>query len=63
MGETYNASVKIYDLKLYNATELIRHFIPAKRNNDNELGLYETVQNIFYTNNSGSGAFIAGPEI
>ena len=41
---------------------LVRNFIPAKRNSDNVLGLYDLVNNVFYTN-AGSGTFIAGPEV
>ena len=41
--------IRIYSLKMYNNNELIRDFVPAKRKNDNILGLYDVVNNIFYT--------------
>lgn len=41
--------IRIYSLKIYDNNELIRDFVPAKRKNDNILGLYDIVNNIFYT--------------
>lgn len=62
-GSTYGnfASLKVYNFKLYNGTTLQRNFIPVKRNSDNVLGLYDTVNSKFYTN-SGTGTFTAGDE-
>ncbi len=37
-------------------------FIPAKRNSDNEIGMYDTVSGTFFTN-AGSGTFTAGPVV
>ncbi len=36
-----------------------RHFIPCYRNSDNEVGLYDIVNNTFYTN-AGAGTFTKG---
>ena len=36
------------------------NFIPARRNSDGVLGMYDTVSNTFFTN-AGTGEFIAGP--
>lgn len=49
----------IHKCKLYSNNVLIRNFIPAKRNSDNKVGMYDTVTNKFYTN-AGKGSFIAG---
>ena len=57
-----SAGIRLYSCKLYNGTTVIRNFIPAKRNSDNVVGLYDTVNNIFYTN-SGTGTFNAGPVV
>lgn len=38
---------------------LVRNFIPAKRNSDSEIGMYDTVYGVFYTN-QGTGTFTAG---
>ena len=53
---------KIYNLKIYNNTVLIRNFVPAKLNSDGSLGLFDTVSKEFYTN-AGTGTFVAGAEI
>lgn len=53
---------KIYNLKIYNNTALIRNFVPAKLNSDGSLGLFDTVFKEFYTN-AGTGTFVAGAEI
>ncbi|MBQ9540635.1 MAG: hypothetical protein IJU89_04405 [Alphaproteobacteria bacterium] len=53
---------KMYYMKLYNGSTLVRDFVPARRNSDNVLGMYDTVNNRFYTN-SGSGEFIAGDPV
>ena len=53
-------SGKMYNAKIYNNNELIRHFIPAKRLSDSVIGMYDTVSGAFFTN-SGTGDFVAGP--
>lgn len=49
----------IYSCKLYNNNTLIRDFIPCYRNSDNEVGLYDLVNDVFYTND-GEGSFTFG---
>ena len=53
---------KIYYANIYNGETLVRSLVPAKRNSDNVLGMYDLANDVFYTN-AGSGTFIAGPEI
>lgn len=55
-------SGNIYSIEVINEGKLYRHYIPAKRNSDNVIGLFDTVEQKFYTN-SGSGSFTAGPEV
>ena len=50
------SSIRIYDCQIYNNSVLIRDFIPCYRNSDNEVGLYDLVNNVFYTN-QGTGSF------
>ena len=60
-----NANYKngtIYEAIISNGEEEIRHFIPCKRKSDGVIGLYDTVGNKFYTN-SGTGTFVAGPNV
>ena len=58
-GAKFYSSIKLFTLKIYNNNELIRDFIPCYRNSDNEVGLYDLVNDTFYTN-QGTGAFTYG---
>jgi len=60
-GGTY---ARIYSVKYINRTteEIITNFVPAYRKSDKARGLYDTVNDVFYTN-AGSGTFEIGPEI
>ena len=55
-----SASGRVYSLKISNNLDIVRNFIPAQRDSDGELGMYDLVSNAFFTN-SGTGEFIAGP--
>lgn len=50
---------KIYSFKVWNNDELIRDFVPYHRNRDKVAGLYDIVNNKFYTND-GTGEFTKG---
>ena len=50
---------KLYYLEFYYNNELAYNFIPAMRKSDSVVGMYETVNGVFYTN-SGSGTFARG---
>lgn len=52
-------SGKLYSCKILNNNNLIRNFVPCK-NSSGTLGLYDAVNNVFYTN-VGTGTFTAGP--
>ncbi|MBR2744957.1 MAG: hypothetical protein IKE01_06675 [Clostridia bacterium] len=52
---------KLYSFKIYESNVLIRHMIPCI-NPNNEIGLYDIVNNVFY-GNQGTGSFIAGNKI
>lgn len=56
-----NASMKLYSFRVYDNGTLIRDFIPAKLPTG-EIGLYDLTNDLFF-GNSGTGVFIAGPEI
>lgn len=55
----YPSVLKLYTFKIYDNNILVRNFIPCYRNSDNEVGLYDIVNNVFYTN-QGTGAFTYG---
>ncbi|MDD2391526.1 MAG: prepilin-type N-terminal cleavage/methylation domain-containing protein [Bacilli bacterium] len=59
---SWSRTIDWYSFKIWNNGTLLRNFIPAKRNSDNILGMYDLVNNVFYTN-AGTGAFTAGSEI
>lgn len=41
---------QMYRAKIYNGDDLIRDFVPAKRNSDGEIGMYDIVNDVFYAN-------------
>ena len=47
---------KLYSFQIYESGTLVRNYVPVMRNSDNVLGLYETINNVFYEN-SGTGSF------
>ena len=54
---------KLYYLQIYNSNnELVGDFVPCYRKSDNEIGLYNLVNDSFITN-SGTGTFIKGGNV
>lgn len=49
----------VYYCKLWESNVLIRNLVPAQRKSDDVVGLYDTVNDVFYTSLSGTG-FVAG---
>lgn len=45
--------------KIYDNNNIVRHFIPCYRNSDNVVGMYDLINNVFYTN-QGTGTFNYG---
>lgn len=52
----YNCKAKLYRCQCIKGTVAIRDFIPAQRQSDGAIGLYDVINNGFYTN-AGSGSF------
>lgn len=53
------AKAKIYEFTLKNTSNFVdRHMVPARRNSDGVLGMYDTRNDVFYTN-AGTGSFVA----
>lgn len=50
---------KWYYIKVYRSGTLLRDYVPCVRNSDGVAGLYDKVENKFYTN-SGTGSFGSG---
>ncbi len=59
-GAYHNAVARIYNFKLSENTSIVHDYVPAQRDSDGTLGMYDIVTNTFLTN-SGNGNFIAGP--
>lgn len=55
----YFSNAKVYYLKMYKGTQLVRDFIPVIRKSDNAVCLYDKVTKDFYTS-GGNGSLIAG---
>lgn len=53
---------KLYSCKLYKSGILVRNFIPCYRKVDNEIGLYDLVNKVFYSN-AGTGVFLKGDNV
>ncbi len=66
-GREYNNSysytkARIYGCKFSEGTTVIREYIPCYRKSDNKPGLYDLVNDEFYTN-QGTGDFIKGDDV
>jgi len=53
---------KVWELKAYQNDYMVGDFIPARRNSDGVLGMYDTVSGTF-KENAGTGTFTAGPDM
>ena len=62
IGTSFYVKQKLYKASIYQANNLVGNFIPAKRNSDGAVGLYDTVSGEFFEN-SGTGEFVAGPVV
>lgn len=59
---SYPASMRLWSFAIYDNSELVRDFVPAKRSSDGAVGLYDTVAGTFF-GNAGTGTFVAGPVV
>lgn len=58
------AKVDLYTLTIWDRNgKMVRRFVPCRRVADGEAGLYDLRGKKFYQNNSGVGAFTAGPDV
>jgi len=56
------SKAKLYWCKIYDNWTLVRDFVPCYRVSDNEIGLFDKVENKFYTN-AGTWAFTKGNDV
>lgn len=59
---TYKSKAKIYSCVVKENGEYIRHLIPCRRLADNVKGMYDIVNDVFYTN-AGTGKFLVGVDV
>lgn len=59
---TGTGAFKLWSFQIIKDDEEKFNGVPARRNSDNVLGVYDTVSQTFFTN-AGTGEFIAGPEV
>ena len=62
LGTEYSKYTQLFYWRMYDNGDLVRDMIPARRNSDGVLGMYDIVTQTFFTN-AGSGAFVAGPVV
>lgn len=55
-------NAKFHSMEIYENNTQLRNFIPCYRKSDNEIGMYDTVSDTFFTN-QGTGAFTKGADI
>ena len=60
-GPTFYSNIELYLCEIWDNDVLVRNFIPCK-NPSNVIGMYDTVNDVFYSN-AGSDSFIAGAEV
>ena len=56
------AKQKLYTYKIYEDSVLVRNYIPCYRKSDSTIGLFDTVNQAFYSN-SGTGTFSKGNNV
>lgn len=54
--------IRFFYCKIWDGLTLVRNLIPCYRKSDNEIGMYDTVNGVFYTN-QGTGTFLKGPNV
>ena len=58
-SDLWLSTARIYYVKITDLNTVVRNFVPCRRNSDNVVGMYDKINDVFYTN-SGTGTFIAG---
>ena len=50
----YSARIKLYEFKIYDDNTLIRYFIPCRNKDTGIVGLYDVVNDVFYTDTNSN---------
>lgn len=62
LGEVSMSVGRLYSMTISDNGVLVRKLIPCYRKSDNEIGLYDLANNVFYIN-TGTGTFLMGTEV
>ena len=54
--------MRVYSCEIYSDGPMLHNMVPARRDGDGAVGMYDTVSKQFF-GNSGTGAFVEGPAI
>ena len=46
---SYSHPIRVYYCRMWQGVNLVRNFVPVKRKSDSVYGLYDTINNVFYT--------------
>ena len=60
-SSSYKVTARCYGLRVYRDGAIAYNFIPAENTQLNEVGMWESVNGVWYSN-AGTGEFTAGPE-
>ena len=55
-------SGKLWSFKIWDNNVLVRDYVPCYRKEDNVVGMYDIVNDVFYTN-LGTGEFLKGSDV
>ena len=55
-------TLKVYYAKIWDNGVMVRNMIPCYRKSDGKIGMYDTVNNVFY-NNQGTSTFLKGEDV
>ena len=58
----YHSLFRCYGAYIKQNGTLIRKFVPCYRKSDDEIGMYDIINNVFYPN-AGTGTFTKGPNV
>ena len=58
----YYGHCRIWEARISAGADVIRYFVAARRDSDSELGMYDLVNDVFYTN-QGTGTFVGGEPV
>ena len=56
------SSMRLYSLKMYTNSLMVRDFVPCYKKSDGEIGLLDKVSGLFFKN-IGTGIFTKGPDV